>query len=786
MTTAQAIRPIPLPDIRKKITITGIVQGVGFRPFIYNLACQHQVKGFVRNLGGSVEIEVQSTAAKVSHFLQEISQKAPPMSLIEKMAAVEIPTLASTADFEILNSSSTDNLHKAISPDMATCDDCLEELFDPANRRYRYPFINCTNCGPRFTIIEKLPYDRPFTTMAEFEMCQLCSAEYTDPTNRRFHAQPNACTTCGPSLTFVSKTENGNCTLTDDALGKTVELLANGRLVAVKGLGGFHIICDAESDQAITALRKGKRRTDKPFAVMMTDLDMVSKFCCLNDREIKLLSSPEKPIVLLRLLKDTTLKTLAPGNAFLGVMLPYTPIHHLLMSALKRPLVCTSGNVSEEPIATDNEEAITNLANIVDGYLIHNRKILSRYDDSVITVFDNEALLIRRSRGYAPKSVSMPMTTSKQVLALGAQLKNTFCLYKNAHAYISQHIGDLENLETLEHLDDALARMIDLFDVQPEIIACDMHLDYLSTQFAVRLSMSMSLPLIKVQHHHAHIVSCMVENNLRGPVIGVAFDGAGFGPDGTVWGGEFLISHYDRFERVAHLSTRLMPGGHLAIRQPWRMALSYLQDQQFDGAKTNYLNICRVQHGEQAVQFALQQLQRGINSPPTSSAGRLFDAAAAALNIRHIATFEGQAAIELEALGHQWTAATQVEDTYPFTIDTSACPMVIETGQIIPHLISEQLAGITNVEASYRFHLTIAGIISQTCEELKNKTGIKQICLSGGVFQNRLLLDLTLKALRKQNLEVFLQRVVPTNDGGISLGQAVIAASQANALREIS
>lgn len=774
--------------IRQRITIGGIVQGVGFRPFIYNLACQQQLAGFVRNLGGSVEIEIQATAAKISEFLEQVQLKAPPMSAIDYIETIDIPVNGiineSEATFEIIGSEISSFMHKAVSPDTATCKDCLQELFDPTNRRYRYPFINCTNCGPRFTIIESLPYDRPFTTMAEFTMCQPCLSEYTDPNNRRFHAQPNACAQCGPKLTFLSTTLNQNNP--EKALALTIELLSNSGIVAVKGLGGFHIMCDAQDEVAIANLRLRKRRCDKPLAVMMADVSMVKQYCLVTDSDIELLTSPERPIVLLPILGESVLsKTLAPGNAFLGVMLPYTPVHHILMTDFKRPLVCTSGNVAEEPIAIDNQEAITNLSNIVDGYLLHNRKILSRYDDTVMHSFEGNSTMIRRSRGWAPKAINLPWQTNKQVLAVGGHLKNTFCLYKDSKAYISQHIGDLENLETLQHLEDALSRMKGLFATEPELIACDMHPDYLSTRFATQLAKSLSVPLIEVQHHHAHIISCMVENGIRQPAIGVAFDGIGYGSDGNLWGGEFLICHYATFERAAHLALKQMPGGNLATRQPWRMALSYLvnDDQYLEW----FLKTCRQEHGTETTSVVWQQINKQINSPLTSSAGRLFDAVAAVLNIRHVATFEGQAAIELEAHGHHWLQDNphNLSDySYPFFLNTNTSPVLIDTEAIIPALICDHEAGLSTGEISYRFHMTIAKIISATCMELKGRTGINQICLSGGVFQNKLLLKLTLKELETNQFAVAFQRQIPTNDGGISLGQAVIAAASTNSIYE--
>ncbi|MBX9878832.1 MAG: carbamoyltransferase HypF [Candidatus Obscuribacterales bacterium] len=770
-------------DIRKRISVSGIVQGVGFRPFVYNLACQHELKGFVRNVGGLVDIEVQGSAAKIDLFLRKLSRLNPPMSVIEDIQAVNIPVLDCAPEFEINKSGLEKTTQKAISPDMATCDDCLEELFDSTNRRYQYPFINCTNCGPRFTIIERLPYDRPHTTMSHFEMCESCLREYEDPKDRRFHAQPNACAKCGPRLIFQQTGQVGTEVYAGEALTHACRLLSNSGILAVKGLGGFHILCDAHDNDAVKILRQRKRRSEKPFAVMMADVEMVQKHCHLNSSELKLLTSPERPIVLLLKLKDSSLTNLNPGNAYLGVMLPYTPVHHLLIQSLKRPLVCTSGNISDEPIAIDNNDALETLSSIVDGFLLHNRSILSRYDDSVAAVVEGKTALVRRSRGFAPKAITLPFKTEKQILAVGAHLKNTFCLYKDSRAYLSQHIGDLENLETLEHMQTALARMKDLFEFTPEIIASDMHPDYLSTNYAAELHQALEIPLIQVQHHHAHIVSCMVENNLVDPVIGVAFDGLGYGTDSTFWGGEFLICSLSDFKRAAHLQPKQMPGGNLAIRHPWRMALSYLNTQ--SETASTFLNICRQKHGEQAVHFAQSQIKKNINSPLTSSMGRLFDAASAVLNIRHNASFEGQAAIELEKYGQDFlSSGTSLQNIVPYRylLITDSSPYLIDTDELLPQLITDQLSGASTSEISYRFHLTVAKLIGDTCSAIRNTSDINQICLSGGVFQNRLLIDLSNKILQGLDFEIFRHGQVPANDGGLSLGQAVVAASQINSI----
>jgi len=557
-----------------KIKVWGVVQGVGFRPFVYRLAQEHNLKGWVRNTSGSVEIEVEGDKETLKAFLTNFKAKAPPRAHIEKIETAFYPPKGYTK-FEIRQSLSQERKYQLVSPDIATCEDCKEEIFSPTDRRFHYPFTNCTNCGPRFTIIEDIPYDRPKTTMHEFKMCPECQKEYDDPLNRRFHAQPNACPKCGPSLELVDG--DGNLVECSDIIKTASKLIKTGNILAIRGLGGFQLACDATNKQAVNLLRSRKRRPAKPLAVMITSIEEVRKHCIISNEEQELLQSPECPIVLLKWKrKSSNISPVVASNLkYLGVMLPYTPLHHLLLDEVGVPLVMTSGNLSEEPIAKDNDEALRRLRGIADYFLIHNRDIYARYDDSVYMVENGKSQAIRRARGYAPYPIFLPFK-SKQILACGAELKNTFCLTKDKHAFLSQHIGDMENEETLEHYENTIELYKKLFRIEPEIIAYDMHPEYLSTKYALQAGSEQKLSLIPVQHHHAHIVSCMVENGVEEPVIGIAFDGTGYGTDGTIWGGEFLLADWHNFQRIGHLEYVPLPGGAAAIKKPYRMALSYL------------------------------------------------------------------------------------------------------------------------------------------------------------------------------------------------------------------
>ncbi|MDD4858627.1 MAG: carbamoyltransferase HypF, partial [Dehalococcoidales bacterium] len=653
--------------------------------------------------------------------------------------------------------------YQLVSPDIATCPQCLEEIFNPADRRYRYAFTNCTNCGPRFTIIEDIPYDRPATTMRRFKMCPDCRKEYDDPLNRRFHAQPNACPSCGPTLALTDGA--GKSLPCPDVIEKTADFLRQGKIIAIKGLGGFLLACDATNESAVTILRQRKHRPSKPFAVMLPSLDEVDKHCYVNNEEARLLAAPESPIVLLRWRKESSIAQIkAPDLKYLGIMLPYTPLHHLLMREVKRPLIMTSGNLSEEPIARDNAEALRRLGGIADYFLIHDRDIYARYDDSVVMVERGVPQLLRRARGYAPYPIRLPYQ-SRLILACGAEEKNTFCLTRDNYAFLSQHIGDLENMETLEHFENTIDLYKRLFRIEPEAIACDMHPEYLATKYAREQVAACNLRLVPVQHHHAHIVSGMVDNGIDTPVIGVAFDGTGYGTDGNLWGGEFMVADYRQFTRAVHFQYLPLPGGVLAIKKPYRAALGYLLAL---GLDTNLPALNKIVSGERTI--IENQLSRKINSPLTSSCGRLFDVVAALLGVRGEINYSAQAAIELEML-----AADDEEEVYPFNINEQDGMKVILIKDLLSAIIDDIKESASAARISARFHNTIARIINDICAVMAIETGIQQIVLSGGVFQNRLLLRKIVALLESGGFKVYTHRMVPCNDGGISLGQAVIA-----------
>lgn len=758
-----------LVRVRKlaRVSVCGVVQGVGFRPFVYRLARDYKLDGWVRNTSGKVEIEVEGDESSLYKFVADLEVKAPPMARIEHVeASYHAP--AGLNGFTITGSRAEAGQYQLVSPDIATCPDCLREIFDPADRRYRYPFTNCTNCGPRFTIIEDIPYDRPLTTMREFRMCPRCQREYDDPLDRRFHAQPNACSECGPRLTLTDG--NGVAIEAGDIIGETARLLGEGKIVAVRGLGGFQLACDATNSETVDLLRKRKRRPAKPFAVMMAAPEDIGRHCLISPEEAELLGSSQAPIVLLNWKRE--LSNIVPGVAsglnYLGVMLPYTPLHHILMRDVGIPLVMTSGNLSEEPIAKDNDEALRRLKGIADYFLLHNRGIYARYDDSVYLVEKGEARSLRRARSYAPYPIFLPFK-AKQILACGAEEKNTFCLTKDDHAFLSQHIGDLENLETLEHYENTIGLYQRLFRVEPEIVAYDMHPEYLSTKYALEVGAKRGLKLVPVQHHHAHIVSCTAENGVKEPVIGVAFDGTGYGPDGTIWGGEFLVADWRGFQRAGYLEPVPLPGGASAIRKPYRMALGYifaLLGEEFD------LDGLPITAEPVELDIIRQQVKNRINSPLTSSAGRLFDAVSALCGVRREISYEAQAAIELEML-----AAGDAEKTpaYPFATIGHNGEKVVKLDRVISSVAGDVRNRVPVPEISLRFHRTVAEIIMETSRLLAGETGIRRVALSGGCFQNRLLFRLTAAALKKEGFEVLTQRLVPCNDGGISLGQAVIA-----------
>jgi len=657
-----------------------------------------------------------------------------------------------------------------IPPDVATCERCLAELRDPADRRHRYPFTNCTDCGPRYTIIAGVPYDRPLTTMAAFRMCPRCQAEYDDPLNRRFHAQPNACPKCGPGLELPDGA--GHPVACSDILKETARLLGEGKIIAIKGMGGFQLACDATDRQTVARLRERKRRPGKPFALMMASLEDIKKHCLVSPQEERLLLSAQSPIVLLKWRKDNSnvAGEVAERNKYLGVMLPTTPLHHILLSYMKKPLVMTSGNLSEEPICRDNDEALRRLRGIADYFVLHNRDIHSRYDDSVYLVERDKPRALRRARGYAPSPIMLPFK-AKQVLACGAEEKNTFCLTRDDYAFLSQHIGDMDNAETLEHLENTIELYQRLFRVAPEVIAHDMHPDYQATRYALKTAAEKGLKAVAVQHHHAHIASCLAENGVLEPVIGVALDGTGYGTDGKIWGGECLVCDIKGFERMAHLEYIPMPGGDSAVRRPYRMALGYLFTLLGGEAPLERLPILgRVP--PQEVDIIKKQVAQGINAPLTSSAGRLFDAVSALAGVRGEIEYDAQAAIELEMLAPDDVSGCRA---YPFTVEPENGMLIVRLGELIGAVVADVSSGIPAPVISGRFHNTVGGIITETCRLVSDKAGIKSVALSGGVFQNRLLFNLAIDALEKEGFKVFSHQTVPCNDGGIALGQAAVA-----------
>ncbi len=749
-----------------------MVQGVGFRPFVYRLAHKYQLVGCVRNTSSKVEIEVEGPSEEIEKFLEDLGKKTPPQAIIEGFSASDYEPQGYT-DFKIKGSRSFTGEYQLVSPDIAVCQDCQGEFLSQADRRFRYPFTNCTNCGPRFTIIEDIPYDRPRTTMRHFDMCPQCQGEYDNPLDRRFHAQPNACPTCGPSLNLVNAEGKG---VPGDEIESVASLLAEGRIVALKGLGGFLLACDATSQQAVALLRKRKRRPFKPLAVMMTTLEEVREHCQVSQQEEALLLSPQSPVVLLSWKREhsSIVPEVAPNLEYLGVMLPYTPLHHLLMRQVGHPLVMTSGNLSEEPIAKDNDEAIHRLREIADYFLTHNRDIYSCYDDSVFMVEGEIPRAIRRARGYAPFPIHLPFS-SQQVLACGAEQKNTFCLTKERYAFLSQHIGDLENEQTLGHFETTIELYKKLFRAEPKVVAYDMHPEYMSTKYALGLKATAgnSQELIPVQHHHAHIASCLVENGTLNDVIGVALDGTGYGPDGAIWGGEFLVANARSYQRQGHIEYVPIPGGAAAILKPYRMALGYLFTllaKQFSPADLPLLR--QVSAEELAV--IQRQIEGRINTPITSSCGRFFDAVAAIAGIRGEIDYDAQAAIELEMLAPQGVTLSFAPG-YPYSITEEEGEKIIKVGQLLAAIVQEVKLGVAVPMISARFHITIALIIAEMCSLIARETGLRVIALSGGVFQNRLLFRLAVAALEREGLKVLTHNLVPPNDGSISLGQAVIA-----------
>lgn len=768
------------------IQITGIVQGVGFRPYIYRLAKQFQLTGWVKNTSAGVEITVNGHPKDIEEFEVQLPLQAPPLAKIDRITSQPVSQDHFT-DFQILESQTIETAFIPISPDYSICGDCVRELFDPSDRRYLYPFINCTNCGPRFTIINDIPYDRPNTTMSGFPMCGECAEEYHNPLDRRFHAQPVACPVCGPHVWLENKDSSLilDQNVEDWKIFQAVQAqLLAGKILAIKGLGGFHLACDALNSHAVNILRERKRRVDKPFAVMMADIETVKQHCIITEAELEILNSRERPIVIVPRKPDSAIaEGVAPHQSTIGVMLPYTPLHYMLFynyaqrSYTNHPLkvlVMTSGNRSEEPIATDNELAHEQLDELADSYLMHDRPIYIRCDDSVTRVFQfpsgkTQLYPIRRSRGFAPNPIRLDWELP-QILACGAELKNTFCLTRDNYAFLSHHIGDLENYETYLSLTSGIEHYEKLFRITPEIVTCDKHPNYLSTRYAHQLAENDHLTIIPVQHHHAHIASCIAENNWveDKPVIGVSFDGTGYGDDGAIWGGEFLIASYSKFERYAHLQYFPLPGGDRSIRYPARIALSYLYHHGVNWSEelASYSSLCVEER-----QLLKSQLDHQINLVMTSSMGRLFDVVAALLDIRQKINYEGQAAIELESI-----ADNREKESYPYLFEKGEQALEIDVFPMILQILKDiQTKAIPSSLISARFHNTIAEITLRICQRIYQERGIKTVALSGGVWQNITLLSRTITLLENAGLNVLIHQFVPTNDGGIALGQAVIA-----------
>ncbi len=787
---------------RAKVTVRGIVQGVGFRPYVYALAGSLNLKGYVTNTSDGVSIDVEGE--NLADFIARLPAGAPGLSQIYEVAVSPLPARGYT-DFRIVESTE-EGRFTLVSRDASICDDCLKELFDPKDRRYLYPFINCTNCGPRFSITQSVPYDRPNTTMSVFEMCAECRGEYDDPKDRRFHAQPNACPKCGPRVEFAVQSSKFKVSEKEDPLESAVRLLREGAIIAVKGLGGFHIACDATHDEAVRRLRERKRKSNKPFGLMAPDLEAIEKYCEVSEEERRLLLSDRRPMVLLKKRSGTgesLPEAVAPHNRYLGFMLPYTPLHYLLFyhpmthhpSPVTRhchfdALVMTSGNLSEEPIVKDNDEALEKLGGIADAFLFHNRDIFMRVDDSVVRVTKSREerrgnstistrhsslSFIRRSRGYVPEPVAL-RDEGPEVMGCGADLKNTFTVTKGRFAIPGQHIGDMENYETLRFFEESLANIKKVYRAEPVAIAHDLHPGYLSTGWALERgakSTENGIRLFGIQHHYAHIGSVMAEHGLAGKVIGVAFDGTGYGLDGNLWGGEFIVADIYGFQRAAHFRYVPLPGGEAAIREPWRTAVSYLAD--LEGERTlerlEALGFVR-RHGAEMIEKIMKLIPLREFSPLSSGAGRLFDTVSALLGVCDSNTFEGEAAIALESL-----VVESVDEAYPVDIKLDIAEkrgMVVDFSYSIAGLVEDFLRGVDRRIIATRFHNTIAEVIVRTAGAMAETWGVKDVALSGGTFQNLYLLEKTMRMLTLEGLNVYTNEKVPCNDAGISLGQAYL------------
>jgi len=740
--------------IHVKIDISGIVQGVGFRPFIHKLAMRHGLSGFVKNTTFGVEIELSGIPDAVSDFIRDLKKDSPPLAFIDSINVEVLPFPADFSGFSIIPSSADNDKTALVSPDIAICEDCLAELFDPENRRYRFPFINCTNCGPRFTIIKDVPYDRAETTMSGFSMCELCRDEYSDVENRRYHAQPDCCESCGPALFFCGADGQK---IRGDAIKTAKQYLLDHKIIAIKGLGGIHLACLPDRDTALS-LRFLKHRDEKPFALMCKDLDTAKKLCIISKDEERLLESPMRPIVLLKKRADS-LEHISE-NGYLGIMLPYTPVHYLIFDGgIIDTLIMTSANIADLPICFKNDDAVRSLAGIADGFLLHDRDIFTRCDDSLVWCFDKKEYPVRRSRGYVP----FPVKVSKNVgpiLACGAEQKASFALSKGSFVFPSQHIGDLKNAETLKHYEEQILHFEKLFDINPKLIACDLHPDYFSSVYADEKSSELCVPLVKIQHHHAHMASCMADNNLSSPCIGIIWDGAGYGEDGTTWGGEFLVGDLSQFSRMGSIRPIALPGGDLAVKEIYRIGLSLLRDA---GISSHDI----FDHETRDVIFKM--LDSGFNCPRSSSIGRLFDGVCAILSLRETVSYEGQGAIILESI------ASETDKLYPVSFYAQDGIDIIDFRDMIRGIVSDISHGTENSVISAKFMNTLVESAVHVCASLRKKAGLSDVVLSGGVFQNMYMLKRLIKKLSDIGFSVHHHSRVSTNDEGICLGQVMIA-----------
>jgi hydrogenase maturation protein HypF len=760
--------------LRRGVAVRGVVQGVGFRPFVYRLAKEEGLAGSIGNDTDGVTIEIEGPEERVEAFLKRLRDEMPPLARIDSIAVRELPATREI-DFRIVQSEVRGQVSTGIPADAATCADCLRELLDRADRRYRYPFLNCTNCGPRYTITRRIPYDRPQTSMARFTMCTECQTEYDDPGNRRFHAQPNACWECGPRVTLVGR--GGGAISVEDPVAECVERLAVGEIMAIKGIGGFHLSVDATNETAVMQLRERKHRYGKPLAVMVKDLEAVRKICVLTAAEEALMQTSARPIVLARKSENCGIaEGVAPGIPWLGVFLPYAPLQHLLFASKNmRALVMTSANLSEEPIAIDNFEALERLGQIADAFLMHDREILQRCDDSVAAIVDGAPQLIRRARGFVPLAVGLPID-APPLLAVGGHLKNVFALARGRFVYQSQHLGDLQNLTGLEFFKESLEHLVRTFEIEPQTVVHDLHPGYLSTEWAKGRAREKGLELLAVQHHHAHVAGCMAEHGLTGAAIGLALDGTGYGTDGKIWGGEVLISRLDGFERFAHLEYVPMPGGDAAVREPWRMALGALHAVGYDVGSEEMLGVLGAK--EKDVRVLRQMMERNLNSPLTSSCGRLFDAIAAVVLGRRRVDYEAQAAIELEGV-----AVDEKDDEAGYPMELvggdwgGRMPVVIRIVQLWKELLADLQNGISKPVISARFHAGVADGFVRAVTMARTATGLGQVAMSGGCMHNRRLARLLRTKLEVAGFEVFQHVQVSPGDGGLSYGQAAVAAA---------